>query len=151
MMQLTSSNGLPIVLNYADIEIVEELIQLIIRQAESLDLQPIVDKFTALSAENILALDVKEVLPLLPLLQKIVCRLEGSKEFRVIIYKLLSSCTYNNVVITKQLFNDKPELREDYYMLEWEVVKFNITPFLKRLSGRLFQVESKTTNPSNQI
>lgn len=150
MKQLTSSNGLPIVLNYADIEVVEELMQLIVRQAESLDLKPVIEKFTALSTNSILELNVEELLPLLPLIQQIICRLEGSSEFRIIVYKLLSACTYNNIVITKQLFNDKPELREDYYMLEWEVVKFNILPFLKRLNGGLIRVENKTMNPSDQ-
>ena len=148
-MNITSSKGLPIVLNYADIEVVEELMQLIIRQAEELDLEPVIKKLTGLSTDEILQLDIETFLPLLPLLQKIICKLESSKEFKNIVYRLLSSCTYNGVCINKQLFNDKPELREDYYMLEWEVIKFNIRPFLKNLLGRYIQVETVEKNSSS--
>ena len=130
--QLTSSKGLPIVLNYADIQDVEELIQLIAKKAKELNLENVVRSLT--SFEEFCQQDVQT---LLPLLQQIICDLESSKEFNTIVYNLLRVCTFNGVVITQQLFNDKPELREDYYTLKIEVVKFNLAPFLKKLSGKL--------------
>ena len=148
-MDIRSSKGLPIVLNYADTETVEELIQLIMRQAEDLDLTDIIARFSSHSVAEVLESDVANLLPFLPLLQKLLCRLEGSKEYRNMIYRLLSNCTYNGIGITKQLFTDMPELREDYYMLEWEVVKFNVFPFFKRLLGRYVQVTPQVTNSSN--
>lgn len=130
--QLTSSKGLPIVLNYADMQDVEELIQLIAKKAKELNLESVVRSLT--SFEEFCQQDVQT---LLPLLQQIICDLESSKEFNTIVYNLLRVCTFNGVVITQQLFNDKPELREDYYTLKIEVVKFNLAPFLKKLSGKL--------------
>lgn len=130
--QLTSSKGLPIVLNYADMQDVEELIQLIAKKAKELNLESVVRSLT--SFEEFCQQDVQT---LLPLLQQIICDLESSKEFNAIVYNLLRVCTFNGIVITQQLFNDKPELREDYYTLKIEVVKFNLAPFLKKLSGKL--------------
>lgn len=130
--QLTSSKGLPIVLNYADMQDVEELIQLIAKKAKELNLESVVRSLT--SFEEFCQQDVQT---LLPLLQQIICDLESSKEFNTIVYNLLRVCTFNGIVITQQLFNDKPELREDYYTLKIEVVKFNLAPFLKKLSGKL--------------
>lgn len=130
--QLTSSKGLPIVLNYADMQDVEELIQLIAKKAKELNLENVVRSLT--SFEEFCQQDVQT---LLPLLQQIICDLESSKEFNAIVYNLLRVCTFNGIVITQQLFNDKPELREDYYTLKIEVVKFNLAPFLKKLSGKL--------------
>lgn len=130
--QLTSSKGLPIVLNYADMQDVEELIQLIAKKAKELNLENVVRSLT--SFEEFCQQDVQT---LLPLLQQIICDLESSKEFNTIVYNLLRVCTFNGIVITQQLFNDKPELREDYYTLKIEVVKFNLAPFLKKLSGKL--------------
>lgn len=132
--QLTSSNGLPIVLNYASMKDVEELIQLVALKAKELNLTSLVESLT--SFEEFLEQDLKV---LIPLLQQIICDLESSTGFNEIVYNLLRPCTYNGVSITRQLFDDKPELREDYYMLKIEVVKFNITPFLKSLNGKLFR------------
>lgn len=130
--QITSATGLPIVLNYASIDDVECLIQLIAQKAKDLNITPIIEAVR--TVEDFLGQDVAVFLPLL---QQIVCELEGSSEFNDIVYRLLQVCTYNNTLITRQLFNDKPELREDYYKLKVEVVKFNLAPFCKSLSGLL--------------
>ena len=140
--QLTSANGLPIILNYANMEDVEQLIQLIARKAKELNLTEVIKSLSS-SMEEFLAQDLETVLPLL---QQIICELESSEEFNNIVYNLLRVCTYNGIVITRQLFNDKPELREDFYTLKIEVIKFNLSPFLKNLSGRLFQMTSVKTD-----
>ena len=140
--QLTSTNGLPIILNYANMEDVEQLIQLIARKAKELNLTEVIKSLSS-SMEEFLAQDLETVLPLL---QQIICELESSEEFNNIVYNLLRVCTYNGIVITRQLFNDKPELREDFYTLKIEVIKFNLSPFLKNLSGRLFQMTSVKTD-----
>lgn len=140
--QLTSASGLPIILNYANMEDVEQLIQLIARKAKELNLTEVIKSLSS-SMEEFLAQDLETVLPLL---QQIICELESSEEFNNIVYNLLRVCTYNGIVITRQLFNDKPELREDFYTLKIEVIKFNLSPFLKNLSGRLFQMTSVKTD-----
>lgn len=133
--QLTSATGLPIVLNYASMEDVERLIQLIARKAKELNLTQVIESLT--DVESFMSQDVKV---LLPLLQQIICDLESSTEFQEIVYNFLHCCTYNGIVITQQLFDDKPELREDYYTLKLEVVKFNLHPFSKSLSGMLSHI-----------
>lgn len=140
--QLTSANGLPIILNYANMEDVEQLIQLIARKAKELNLTEVIRSLSS-GMEEFLAQDLETILPLL---QQVICELEGSEEFNNIVYNLLRVCTYNGIVITRQLFNDKPELREDFYTLKIEVIKFNLSPFLKNLSGRLFQMMSVKTD-----
>lgn len=140
--QLTSASGLPIILNYANMEDVEQLIQLIARKAKELNLTEIIRSLSS-GMEEFLAQDLETILPLL---QQVICELEGSEEFNNIVYNLLRVCTYNGIVITRQLFNDKPELREDFYTLKIEVIKFNLSPFLKNLSGRLFQMMSVKTD-----
>lgn len=140
--QLTSASGLPIILNYANMEDVEQLIQLIARKAKELNLTEVIRSLSS-GMEEFLAQDLETILPLL---QQVICELEGSEEFNNIVYNLLRVCTYNGIVITRQLFNDKPELREDFYTLKIEVIKFNLSPFLKNLSGRLFQMMSVKTD-----
>lgn len=132
--ELTGNNGAQITLNYADTEIVEELIQLIAVKCKEINIIPLVDALS--DAESFLQQDMRV---LIPLLKDVICELESDKKFTDIVYNMLRNCTYNNVVISRQLFNDKPEAREDYYMIKKEVVKFNLTPFLKSLNGKLLQ------------
>lgn len=121
-------------LKYAPTEDVEDLIQYMLSSAQQLNLVELVKSFTSLEA--FLQQDIEVVVPLL---QKIICTLEGSKTFNELVYRLLEYCSINNIPVTRQLFDDKPQLREDYYDLRWEVVKFNLAPFFKRLSGRFLK------------
>lgn len=141
--EFTTDHGTYII-KCVDMECIEEVIQLIARKAEELDLTDLAKSFS--SIENFLSQDAVIIIPLL---QKIICELEGSKEFTELAYEMMGCCTINNVPVSRQLFNDKPELREDYYSLKAEVVKYNLTPFLKRISG-LFQRTSKEVQQTNQ-
>lgn len=60
-----------------------------------------------------------------------------SDKFERIIFKCLGYCTYNNVKITKQLFDDMLEARQDYYQIIKECVEINLNPFLKSLTSQL--------------
>lgn len=130
--ELVGNNGATIILNYADTEVVEELIQLIATKCKEINITPLMNALS--NAESFLQQDMQV---LIPLLKDVICELESDKKFTDIVYNMLRNCTYNNVVISRQLFNDKPEAREDYYMIKKEVVKFNLAPFLKSLSGKL--------------
>lgn len=133
--EFTTPNGTYII-KCVDMECIEEVIQLIMLKAKELDLTDLAKSFS--SIDNFLQQDAVVIIPLL---QKIICELESSKKFTDLMYEMMGSCTINNVPVTRRLFNDKPELREDYYALKWEVVKYNLAPFLKRISG-LFQQAS---------
>lgn len=74
---------------------------------------------------------------LLDSIKDLFLNLMTSEKFDRIIFKCLSYCTYNNVKITKQLFDDVPESRADYYQIIKECVEINLAPFLKSLTSQL--------------
>lgn len=62
---------------------------------------------------------------------------ETSDEFERVLFDCLKHCTYDNIQIKEQLFDDVPEAREDYYMIIFECIKENIIPFFKSLPSKL--------------
>jgi len=62
---------------------------------------------------------------------------ETSDEFERVLFDCLKHCTYDNIQIKEQLFDDVPEAREDYYMVIFECIKENIIPFFKSLPSKL--------------
>lgn len=62
---------------------------------------------------------------------------ETSDEFERVLFDCLKHCTYDNVQVKEQLFDDIPEAREDYYMIVFECIKENILPFFKSLPSKL--------------
>lgn len=60
-----------------------------------------------------------------------------SQQMKDAILACLKRCTYNKQRITSWDIFDKVEAREDYLMVCWEVVKFNLTPFTKNLFSKL--------------
>ena len=73
-----------------------------------------------------------------------------SEKFDRIVFKCLSYCTYNNAKITKQLFDDMPEARSDYYQIIKECLEINLSPFLKSLTSQLSTL-LPTTISDNQM
>lgn len=65
---------------------------------------------------------------------------DTSETFIKAVFKCLSSCLYEGIrKIDEQLFEDLPELREDYYEIIFECCKVNLTPFMKSLSSALLK------------
>ena len=62
------------------------------------------------------------------------------------ILNALKKCTYNNERILSWNFFDNVDRREDYFLVCWEVLKFNIYP----LGSRLFAKLSSLLNQSGQ-
>lgn len=81
---------------------------------------------------------------LINLLKDVLLGLETSQEFNNVIWLCLQECTYDNAMITEQLFDDIPEYREDYDLIVMEVVKENLRPFLKSLNGLLPTTKEET-------
>lgn len=73
-----------------------------------------------------------------------------SEKFDRIIFKCLSYCTYNNAKITKQLFDDIPEARADYYQIIKECVEINLAPFLKSLTSQLSTLLPTVTSDNQE-
>lgn len=84
-----------------------------------------------------ISLNVSSMSNLLDNIKDLFFGLMTSDKFDRIIFKCLGSCTYNGVKITKQLFDDMPEARQDYYQIIKECVEINLNPFLKSLTSQL--------------
>ncbi len=84
-----------------------------------------------------ISLNVSSISNLLDNIKDLFFGLMTSDKFDRIIFKCLASCTYNGIKITKQLFDDMPEARQDYYQIIKECVEINLNPFLKSLTSQL--------------
>lgn len=82
-----------------------------------------------------------------------ITNIDSSPEFETAIFKCLNGCLYNgNIKITAQLFDDKPELREDYYEIVAKCAEANLRPFFKSLVSELktrFNQLKKDDQPQN--
>lgn len=74
---------------------------------------------------------------------------DTSKTFIDKVFECLLSCVYEDArKIDKYLFEDVPELREDYYEIIFECCKVNLTPFFKSLSSAFLKVLEQTQSES---
>lgn len=69
-----------------------------------------------------------------------------SKEMKDAILGCLKRCTYNGQRITSWDIFDDADARQDYLIVCWEVVKFNLTPFTKNLFSKF----SMSLNPKQE-
>lgn len=80
-------------------------------------------------------------------LGQMLINMDTSEEFDKAIMACLSNCIYDGFYkINEQMFNDKPETREDYYEIVSKCVEVNLRPFFKSLVSELkqrFQALSK--------
>ena len=72
--------------------------------------------------------------------------LEVSEEFNSIMWQCMKICTYDEKTITEQLFDDIPEARVDYDLIQKEVIQVNLAPFMKPLLGMFATLNEETTN-----
>lgn len=68
-----------------------------------------------------------------------------SQNMKDAILSCLKRCTYNKQRITSWEVFDNIEAREDYLVVCWEVVKFNLTPFTKSLFSKFSALMAETT------
>lgn len=87
--------------------------------------------------EDVKGFEVTSMSKLLDNIKDLFFGLMTSDKFERIIFKCLGYCTYNDIKITKQLFDDMPEARADYYQIIKECVEVNLNPFLKSLTSQL--------------
>lgn len=71
-----------------------------------------------------------------------------SQKVKDAILACLKRCSYNGQRITSWDIFDDVKAREDYFSVCWEVVKFNLTPFMKNLIAKLSEITQK--NGMNQ-
>lgn len=70
-------------------------------------------------------------------LSELIVSMDSSTGFENAVFDCLSRCSCDNKAITRQLFDDNPELREDYYEIVAKCVEENLRPFFKSLSSEL--------------
>ena len=87
---------------------------------------------------------------LLDSIKDLFLNLMTSEKFDRIVFQCLKNCTYNGIKITKQLFDDVPEARADYYQIIKECVEINLRPFLKSLTSQLSTLLPTMTS-DNQV
>lgn len=88
-----------------------------------------------ITTEKLKTLDVSN---LLKGISKLVIEMDTSQDFENAIFDCLKVCIYDNKFsITSQLFDDKPEIQEDYYEIIIKCCEVNLRPFFKSLSSEL--------------
>ena len=118
-----TENNAELVINEAEFEQVMELKKAIQENLKS----------TNVSLDSLEGEDVTSAL------QKMIDLLlviDTSERTERAIFECLEYCTYNNAKINKQLFNDLPEARSDYYEIIRGCIEVNLRPFMKSLSSQ---------------
>lgn len=71
-------------------------------------------------------------------LSSLIITMDTSNGFENAVFDCLKVCIYDNKMsITSQLFDDKPELQEDYYEIITKCCEVNLRPFFKSLVSEL--------------
>lgn len=70
-------------------------------------------------------------------ISELIINADSSTEFEDAVFNCLGRCSCENISITKQLFDDTPELRADYYEIVTKCCEENLRPFFKSLATEL--------------
>lgn len=130
MKEFKGCNGAKIVINEATWGDVRRLKKVL--AIELLKLGIDIDKeFLGQSKENLMVGS-----KLFQLLKDVYLTLEASDDFNNEIMNCLQYCHYDNIQIKEQLFDDKPEAREDYYDMVIGCLEVNLSPFIKKILSK---------------
>ena len=130
MKEFKGYNGAKIVINEAPWGDVRKLKKVL--AIELLKLGIDIDKeFLGQSEENLMVGS-----KLFQLLKDVYLTLEASDDFNDEIMNCLQYCHYDNIQIKEQLFDDKPEAREDYYDMVIGCLEVNLAPFIKKVLSK---------------
>jgi len=96
-----------------------------------------IDVIKGIDLDNLKGLDSTKIFDALG---QLIVNMDVSDEFEKANFACLSSCTYDGFYkINMQLFDDKPEAREDYYEIISKCCEVNLRPFFKSLVSELKQ------------
>lgn len=142
MKELNGVNGARIELNPAPFKTVKRLRQVIAKEllAHKIDIG---NPKTLKDLKKQIGDNISDYVNLV---KDVLLGLEVSEEFTDVIYQCMRECTYNKIAINEQLFDDVQEAREDYDKIVMEVIKINIAPFMKPLTGMFVMQSEETTN-----
>lgn len=95
------------------------------------------DALKNVNIENLQGVDSSKIFDSLG---QMLINMDTSEEFDKAIMACLSDCIYDGFFkINEQLFDDKPEAREDYYEIVSKCAEVNLRPFFKSLVSELKQ------------
>ena len=130
MKEFKGYNGAKIVINEAPWGDVRKLKKVLAKELLKLGID--IDKeFLGQSEENLMVGS-----KLFQLLKDVYLTLEASDDFNDEIMNCLQYCHYDNIQIKEQLFDDKPEAREDYYDMVIGCLEVNLAPFIKKVLSK---------------
>lgn len=87
---------------------------------------------------NLESLKNLEVADIINSVANLIITMDISESFDVALFECLKVCIYDNKhSITQQLFDDIPQLQEDYYEIVAKCCEVNLRPFFKSLTSEL--------------
>lgn len=135
MKEFKGNTGVRIVINEGNFQTVKKL-----RKCLAEELQKVhIDIGNPKSLEEIKNSFNGDVSKWLNIIKDCILGLECSENFERVMQDLLNNCTWNDIRISDELFDDKIEAREDYDRIRFEVIKINLLPFFKKVFGNVKQ------------
>ena len=106
------------------------------------------DALRGVNIENLQGVDASKIFDSLG---QMLINMDTSEEFDKAIMACLTDCIYDGFFkINEQLFDDKPEAREDYYEIVSKCAEVNLRPFFKSLVSELKQRFQTLNQEENQ-
>lgn len=142
MKEFKGTDGAKIVINEAPMRDVKRLRQVIAKEL----MKQNIDIGNPRSIQELIGTVNNHISTYLNIIKNILLGLEVSEEFNSIMWQCMKICTYDDKTITEQLFDDIPEARVDYDLIQKEVIQVNLAPFMKLLLGMFSTLNEETTN-----
>lgn len=142
MKEFKGINGAKIVINEAPMRDVKRLRQVIAKEL----MKQNIDIGNPRSIQELIGTVNNHISTYLNIIKNTLLGLEVSEEFNSIMWQCMKICTYDDKTITEQLFDDIPEARVDYDLIQKEVIQVNLAPFMKPLLGMFSTLNEETTN-----
>ena len=130
MQTITLQNGHVLGLTIADFGPANRLRKEIVRELRSVKIDTDIDLSNAKKLLE-MELDPKT----LNTIKDLVCQLLGSDAVEAAVFECMKKCTLQGEKVTQQTF-DNAEMREDFLVVAWEVIKTNVGPFFAGLDLR---------------
>ena len=131
MKEFEGANGARIVINEADFKTVKRLRCCLAEELKKIN----IDIGNIKTLEELKNIGSTNPSKALDMIKNCILGLECSDSFNSVMSKCLEICTWDNIKITDELFDDRPEAREDYDKIRFEALKVNFAPFLRSLVG----------------
>ena len=143
-MEFTTTNGQKAVLiNAAPFKTVSGLRREVMKSLKAAGITKDINDFQSLNLNDII-----------DKLFDLIINLGISEGFETAVMDCLEGCIYDyrskNIKITQQLFDDLPEIREDYYEIIMKCCEVNLRPFAKSLVSS-FSTQLQQLANGNQL